>query len=217
MKLTPVLVAVMLLLGGTLFVSCSFNVKEKAGAAIPQCELTLQETPLKEDKTAPIPLPVYKQEAPPKAAKFELVNTYIKTSVDEGTGTDYGIIAPPVDDSISVQKDDSIAFFMCNLEVEAEYPGGPAAWQRFLSKNMRFPVDSIDNEIQGSVVVRFVVDEAGNVCNVEAVKGSATLVAEAMRVIKQSGKWIPAKQLSTGRCVRSFKTQPFVICFAVEE
>jgi periplasmic protein TonB len=217
MKPTAILVAVMLLLRGILFVGCSFNTEKKAGTATHGSELILPEVSLKGEKAAPVPLPVYKQEAP-KVAKFELINTYIKTSVDEGPGTDYDIIPPSVEeDSISKKEEDSIAFFMCNLEVEAEYPGGTAAWQRYLNKNMRFPVDSIDNETQGSVVVRFVVDEAGNVCDVEAVNGSAALAAEAVRVIKQSGKWIPAKQFSTGRCVRSFKTQPFVICFEVEE
>jgi protein TonB len=209
MKLTAMLVAVMLPLGGILFVGCSFNIKEKAGSDTHGSEPILPEVSLKGNKAAPIPLPVYKQETPPKAAKFELVNTYIKTSVDEGPGTDYDIIPPPVEeDSISIRKDDSIAFFMCNLEVEAEYPGGAAAWYHFLNKNLKFPTDSIGNGISGTVVVKFVVDEDGNVTDVKSISGPEPLSTEAVRVIKKSSKWTPGRQVSSGRYIKSIKKQP---------
>lgn len=211
MKLTAMLVAVMLPLGGILFVGCSLNTKEKAGSDTHGSEPILPEVSLKEDKAGPIHLPVNKQETPPKAAKFELINTYIKTSVDEGTDTDYGIIAPPVEeDSISIQKDDSIAFFKCNEEAEAEFPGGPAAWQRFLNKNLKSLMDSSGNAIKGTVVVQFVVDEEGNVTNVKAISGPEPLSTEAVRVIKKSSKWTPGRQVSGGRYIKSIKKQPFV-------
>jgi len=211
MKPTAVLVPVMLLLGGILFVGCSFNNKEKAAPATYGCELILQKVSLKEDTAAPVPLPVYKQEALPKAAKIELVNTYIKTSVDEGPGIDYGIIAPPVEeDSISIKKDDSVAFFMCNLEEEAEYPGGFGAWQHFLSKTLKCPTDSMGNGISGIVVVQFIVNEDGNVTDVKAISGSEPLIKEAVRVIKKSNKWTPARRVSSGRNIKSYKKQPFI-------
>jgi protein TonB len=62
--------------------------------------------------------------------------------------------------------------------------------------------------------VQFVVDEEGNVCDAEAVSGSQALSAEAVRVIKKSGKWTPAIQ--NGRCVKSIKRQPFIICLEAE-
>jgi periplasmic protein TonB len=211
MKPTALLVAVMLLLGGMLFVGCSFNAKEKAVSDTHESELVLPEVSLKKDKTAPILPPVNKQEAPPKAARFELVNTYIKTSVNDGPGTDYGIIPPAVEeDSISIRKDDSITFFNCNLETEAEYPGGLEAWQRFLNKNIKFPTDSIGNGISGTVIVQFAVDEVGNVTDVKAVSGSEPLITEAVRVIKKSSKWTPGRKVSSGRYIKSFKRQPFV-------
>lgn len=102
------------------------------------------------------------------------------------------------------------------VEIEAEYPGGAAAWQRFLNRNLRYPQELIDNgEIQTSTVVQFVVDKDGIVSNVEAVSGHELLAAEAVRVIKKSGKWTPAVQ--GGRYVRSLKKQPFIIDIEVEE
>ena len=63
----------------------------------------------------------------------------------------------------------------------------------------------MDNEIQGSVMVQFIVDKEGNVSNVEAVSGPEELREEAIRVIKKSGKWNPAVQ--NGRQVKSYKRQ----------
>ena len=65
---------------------------------------------------------------------------------------------------------------------------------------------SQDNEIQGAVVVQFIVDKGGMVSDVEAISGPQELRDEAVRVIKKSGKWTPAVQ--NGRQVKSYKKQP---------
>lgn len=100
------------------------------------------------------------------------------------------------------------------VEIESEYPGGTAAWQRFLYKNIRYPQAAVENGIQGFVVVQFIVDREGNVSNVEAVSGPEELRAEAVRVIKKSGKWTPAIQ--NGHKVRSYKKQPIGFKMAEE-
>ncbi|WP_207512028.1 energy transducer TonB [Longitalea luteola] len=92
------------------------------------------------------------------------------------------------------------------VEIESEYPGGLAAWQRFLYKNLRYPQEAVDQNIQGVVVVQFIVDKEGNVSDVEAVSGPQELQAEAIRVIRKSGKWTPAIQ--NGNKVKSYKKQP---------
>jgi periplasmic protein TonB len=94
------------------------------------------------------------------------------------------------------------------VEIESEYPGGMPAWQRYLNSNLRFSQEAIDNEIQGAVVVQFIVDIDGTVSDVEAISGPEELRAEAVRVIKKSGRWTPAIQ--NGRKVKSYKKQPIV-------
>jgi len=47
------------------------------------------------------------------------------------------------------------------VEIESEYPGGAAAWLRYLKKNFAYPEEAITNEIQGVVVVQFIVDKEG--------------------------------------------------------
>jgi len=92
------------------------------------------------------------------------------------------------------------------VEIESEYPGGAAAWYRYLSKNLVYPDEAVSAEIQGQVVVRFIVDKEGNVSDVEAVSGPEELRDAAVRVIKKSGNWNPAIQ--NGRKVKSYKSQP---------
>ena len=110
------------------------------------------------------------------------------------------------DNGYCPEEKDSVPDVPKNPEVAAEFPGGKAAWERFLHRNLRYPQDAQDNDIQGFVVVQFVVDREGNVSQVQAISGPAELRGEAERVIKKSGKWEPAVQ--NARKVPSYKKQP---------
>ena len=158
---------------------------------------------------------VKEDEKPPEVEKLE--DTKIGTVNQEGI-KDEGITAPPVSDAgkgvVEAPKKDEEDWdkTFTKVEIESEYPGGASAWQRYLNKNLRYPQDAIDNEIQGTIVVQFIVDKAGTVSDVEAISGPNELRAEAVRVIKKSGTWTPAVQ--NGRQVKSYKKQP--ITFRLE-
>ncbi|OQP51099.1 energy transducer TonB [Niastella yeongjuensis] len=125
-----------------------------------------------------------------------------------GDGVAKGVIEKP---QKADEEDDGIRL---KVEIESEYPGGVAAWQRFLKKNLNYPQIAIDNEVQGAVVVQFIVDKEGNVSDVQAVSGPEELRAEAVRVIRKSGKWTPAIQ--NGHRVKSYKKQPIGFQLASE-
>jgi periplasmic protein TonB len=125
---------------------------------------------------------------------------------DNNTGK--GIIELPKKDD----EDDDYIFR--KVEIESDYPGGAAAWQRFLNRNFRYPQEAVESGIQGIVTVQFIVDKDGSVSNVEAISGPPELRAEAVRVIKKSGKWTPAIQ--NGRQVKSYKKQPIVFRLETE-
>lgn len=160
---------------------------------------------------------VKEEEKPPEVEKLE--ETKIGTVNQEGV-KDEGIVAPPVEDAgkgvveapKKVEEDWDKTF--TKVEIESEYPGGSAAWQRYLNKTLRYPQDAIDNEIQGTIVIQFIVDKEGNVSEVEAISGPEELRSEAVRVIKKSGKWTPAVQ--NGRQVKSYKKQPIVFRLETE-
>jgi TonB family protein len=92
------------------------------------------------------------------------------------------------------------------VEVEAEYPGGFKAWYEYLSKNLKYPQAAVNNEIQGQVMMEFIVKKNGDVTNIHVVSGPEVLKGSSIDVIKASGKWIPAKQ--NGKAVDSYKRQP---------
>ena len=160
---------------------------------------------------------VKEEEKPPEVEKLE--ETKIGTMNQEGQ-KDEGIVAPPVEDAgkgvVEAPKKDDEDWdkTFTKVEIESEYPGGAAAWQRYLNRNLRYPQEAIDNEVQGAVVVQFIVDKEGNVSDVEAISGPQELRAEAVRVIKKSGKWTPAVQ--NGRQVKSYKKQPIVFRLETE-
>lgn len=93
-------------------------------------------------------------------------------------------------------------------EAEATYPGGKDAWITYLNKTFKYPQEAQDKEIQGTVIVQFMVDKEGNVSDIKALSGPETggLREETIRIIQNSGKWIPGKQ--NGLTVRSFRKQP---------
>lgn len=93
-------------------------------------------------------------------------------------------------------------------EVESSYPGGPGGWMRHLNSTFRYPDEAVRQRIQGTVVVQFIVDKNGKVSNIEPVSGPTTggLREETVRVIKNSGKWIPATFY--GHPLKSYKKQP---------
>jgi protein TonB len=153
------------------------------------------------------------EEKPPDQAKLE--DTKIGTVNQEGIKDD-GLTAPPVSDAgkgvVEAPKKDDEDYdkTFTKVEIESAFPGGDQAWLRYLNKNLRYPDDAVNNEIQGTVVVQFIVDKEGNVSDVQAISGpdQGGLREEAVRVIKKSGKWTPAIQ--NGRQVKSYKKQPIV-------
>lgn len=159
---------------------------------------------------------VKEDEKPPEMEKLE--ETKIDVFNQEGI-KDEGIVAPPIDDGkgvVEAPKRDETDYdqTFTKVEIESSYPGGAAAWTRYLIKTLRYPQEAQDNEIQGAVVVQFIVDKEGNVSDVEAISGPNELRDEAVRVIKKSGKWNAAVQ--NGRKVKSYKKQPILFKLETE-
>lgn len=79
------------------------------------------------------------------------------------------------------------------VEDMPSFPGGNV--QKWIAKNVRYPVLAMENGIQGKVYIQFVIEKDGSVANVKVVRGvDASLDKEAVRVIKSMPKWKPGKQ-----------------------
>jgi GldM C-terminal domain/Gram-negative bacterial TonB protein C-terminal len=98
------------------------------------------------------------------------------------------------------------------VEEEATYPGGNAAWTKYVSKNIKSPAkDAPAGKYQ--VIARFIVSKDGAVREVKAeTKFGYDMEDEVIRVIHESGKWTPAMQ--NGKPVNAYRSQP--VTFIVE-
>ncbi len=96
------------------------------------------------------------------------------------------------------------------VEQEPSYPGGEDKITADVSKNFVYPQLAIENGIEGTVIVRFVVEKNGSVSNVQLVRGLGYGIDEAaIKAVKKLKKFSPAKQ--NGQAVRYYYSIP-VIC-----
>lgn len=100
-------------------------------------------------------------------------------------------------------------------EKEASFPGGEDSWRTYLRKNLNAntPVDNGAPSGKYTVIIKFIVTKDGSLADVlaETSKGYG-MEKEAIRIIKNGPKWIPALQY--GRKVNAYRRQP--VTFLVE-
>lgn len=81
------------------------------------------------------------------------------------------------------------------VEEMPAYPGGDKAMMEFIYNNIVYPAEAKEKNIQGRVVLRFVVKYNGEVGDVQVIKGVDPLLnMEAQRVIENLPVWKPGKQ-----------------------
>ncbi len=101
------------------------------------------------------------------------------------------------------------------VEHMPEFPGGEAGLMNFVQKNVNYPDYERENDIQGRVIVGFIVNEDGSVSDVSVKKGvSPGLDAEAMRVVRLMPKFKPGTQ--QGKVVRVQFVMPLMFKLAAE-
>lgn len=77
---------------------------------------------------------------------------------------------------------------------QPEFVGGQTALANYLGNNVVYPTVAIQNNIQGRVIVSFIIEKDGSVSNVELLSGVDLLLdAEALRVVKAMPSWTPGK------------------------
>ena len=89
------------------------------------------------------------------------------------------------------------------VEEQPSFPGGPAALQRWLRDNMKYPVVAAENGIEGRVIVQFVVGKDGSISGVKVVRPvDQSLDREAVRVVSSMPRWTPGRQNGSSVNVR---------------
>lgn len=80
------------------------------------------------------------------------------------------------------------------IEAAPIYPGGIERFYEYIGRNLKYPKEAAELNIQGSVLISYVISETGEVTDVKVIKGIyPSLDREAVRVMYASPKWTPAK------------------------
>ena len=111
---------------------------------------------------------------------------------------------------------DTLNKVFSKVEVEAHFPGGDAAWIRYLTNNLDANIPITNRAKKGTyqVIVRFIVSKDGTISDVYAeTKYGHGMEKEVIRVIKEGPNWAPAMQ--NGRKVNAYRRQP--VTFVVSD
>ena len=96
---------------------------------------------------------------------------------------------------------DNTVHILAGLDVMPEPNGGEAAWNKFLSKNLRFPDQAQDAHVSGRVLLSFVIEKNGQLSNIVVERSAGYgFDEEAVRVLKMAKPWKPGMQ--NGQAVR---------------
>ena len=88
-----------------------------------------------------------------------------------------------------------------------EFPGGMKELLKFLQNNLKYPENAMKNNVQGRVIVQFVVEKDGTLTEFKVARSvDPDLDAEALRVLQIMPKWKPGMQ--RGKIVRVKFTVP---------
>ena len=94
-----------------------------------------------------------------------------------------------------------------SVEQMPQFPGGDAALMKFLQSHINYPPMAAENNVQGKVILQFVVEKDGKVGEVKVARSvDKDLDREAIRVVKTLPRFTPGRQ--NGQPVRVWYTLP---------
>ena len=139
------------------------------------------------------------QDEPPKLSNEDLIKD---PSVSGKTTQDGRSDGPPILDDPGLggiiespqtpANDDPLELF--DLQKPPSFPGGESELMRFLAKNIHYPDVAREANIQGVVVLSFVVGKDGAIYDVAILKElGGGCSKEAVRVLKSMPKWSPGE------------------------
>jgi protein TonB len=110
--------------------------------------------------------------------------------VEQSVSTEDSVV-----NTIKVQSKEDANLVFDFVDKMPEFPGGQVEMIKFLSKNINYPTVALDQGVQGSIYVQFVIWKDGSVREVKVLRGvGSSLDNEAIRVIKMMPNWEPGTQ-----------------------
>lgn len=80
-------------------------------------------------------------------------------------------------------------------QVMPQFPGGEKAMMEFIASNLKYPQQAVKDDMQGMVLVDFVINTEGKVTDPKIVRSlSPECDAEVIRVVGIMPAWTPGQQ-----------------------
>lgn len=130
------------------------------------------------------------------------------TDFDQGTD-DLNIVREHKNEVIVEEKKPVVeeTKVFTSVEQMPQFPGGENELLKWISTHIKYPTIAMENNVQGKVVVQFVVTRDGSIGEVKVARGKdPDLDKEAVRVVKTLPKFIPGKM--NGQAVNVWYTLP---------
>jgi antitoxin component YwqK of YwqJK toxin-antitoxin module len=103
-----------------------------------------------------------------------------------------------------------------NADILPTFNAGEGGVNRFLAKNLKYPAYAREHNIQGKVVLAFIVEKDGSITHLRVIRGvEGGCTEEALRVIMLSPPWKPG--YLNGRPVRVKYSLPIAFAIAGEK
>jgi protein TonB len=100
----------------------------------------------------------------------------------------------PVAKIPEVITDPNQTFTSGQVTTQAKFKDGPVDdFRKWLAKNIFYPIDALENDIKGTVFLKFTIDKLGKLCDIVVVRGIDPVIDQAaIDALKNSPKWAAA-------------------------
>jgi TonB family protein len=113
------------------------------------------------------------------------------------------------DKPTALEKNASPEGIYTEVEESAIPTGGIDVFYQYVTQNMKYPLQARKAGVEGKIFVEFVVNQDGTLSDISIKNGiGAGCDKEAMRIVKESPNWVPAKH--EGKIVRQKMILPIV-------
>lgn len=160
-----------------------------------ETEQAVLEMDLMEEEVIPpsVPPPPPPPPPPQTATVIDIVDD--EEEIEEEPEFDLEIDMDTEIDIIDEPEEEAEAEIFTIVEDMPEFPGGQEELFKYLGKSIKYPPMAKEAGIQGVVYVSFVVNEKGEIKDVEVLRGiGGGCDDEAIRVVKAMPNWTPGKQ-----------------------
>ncbi|HZV44419.1 MAG TPA: TonB family protein [Saprospiraceae bacterium] len=151
---------------------------------------------------------VKNEEDPPPIDSLKDKEIAVITMKGDSSGRDASL-DEPVEISAPVLEEPKEEEPFKFVEQMPTFPNGETAMMKYLRDNIKYPNIARENNIEGRVIVQFVVSKDGDIKNAKVVRGiGGGCDQEALRVVNAMPRWVPGKH--NGRSVPVTFTLPIL-------